>query len=244
MRWQLLEFSPDELRHLPHHFLEFGQAGMAEAIVAEHAYVLLPHLPASLTVGRESSHAHTHDIFPEVGYAEITRPEIAEQEVGIGGNLVALVVDTLATYRLTADVARGMQRQPAVAHLEGGVCAAYPVAHYLLRVVGTDEQAVAIQKIGLCLFQLSGDVRNGVAGEEEIVGVYQSDVVAGGDAQSLVERLVHAAVRLGNNLYTETGVRLSEGAARHLVGNIADDVEGTVSARSVHHNILYVRKVL
>ena len=112
-----------------------------------HTYVLHPHLPALGGVSAQSAHTHTDDILMQIGHSKIATEQITEQEIGVGGYFVGLILQSPFGNSLTADIARRMQRQPSVTHFPQTVVTANPVTHDLVSVARSDKQTVAIQKI-------------------------------------------------------------------------------------------------
>lgn len=76
---------------------------------AEYSEVLLQHFSLGLPAGRQSADAHPYDVFFQIRYRKIAVQEIAEQKIGVGCDVVGLVVDSFPCCDLTAYVACGVE---------------------------------------------------------------------------------------------------------------------------------------
>lgn len=194
-----LEFSTDKLRHLPQHLLQLCQCRI-HAVRLIHSDILLPHLLPSSGVGTQSAHAHPHDIFMQISDAQLAAKQIAEEEVRVGGYLIALVIQSLTLYGAALDVASGVQRQPTVTNFPQTIVATNPVAHHLIRVLGIHKQSVTIQKIGMSFLKPLHYIGYSLRRIQKVVRVHQTDDIASSSPDALVDSLVHAMVRLRDYL--------------------------------------------
>lgn len=190
-----LELSPDKLRHLPQHLLQLCQCRI-HAVRLIHSDILLPHLLPSSGVGAQSAHAHPHDIFMQISDAQLAAKQIAEEEVRVGGYLIALVIQSLTLYGAALDIASGVQRQPAMTNFPQTIVATNPVAHHLIRVLGIHKQSVTIQKIGMSFLKPLHYIGYSLRRIQKVVRMYQTDDIASSSPDALVDSLVHAMVRL------------------------------------------------
>lgn len=190
-----LELSPDKLRHLPQHLLYLCQCRI-HAVRLIHSDILLPHLLSSSGVRTQSAHAHPHDIFMQISDAQLAAKQIAEEEVRVGGYLIALVIQSLTLYGAALDIASRMQRQPAVTNFPQTIVATNPVAHHLIRVLGIHKQSVTIQKIGMSLLKPLHYIGYSLWRIQEVIRMRQTYDIASSSPDALVDSLVHAMVRL------------------------------------------------
>ena len=196
-----------------------------------HADVLVPHQPPLRAVRGKPSHPHADDVLVQVAHLQVGLVEVAEQEVGVGGNPVALVVQPVPFDALAADVARGVQRQPPVAHLPLAVLPAYPVAHHPPGVVEVDEQPVAVHEVRPGPLELGCDAGHRMRRIQEVVAVQQPHHVARGGPDALVDGLVHPPVRFRDDSCDAVAVT-------------SDFPHRAVAARPVHHDVFDVGPVL
>ena len=147
----------NELRHLPQHLLQLRYRGI-HSMRLIHSYILLPHLLSSGRVSTQSAHTHPHDILMQIGNTQFTTQQIAEQEIRVGGYLVALVIQSLLLYHASLDLTSRMQRQPPMAHLPQAVVAANPVAYHPIRALWIHEPAITIKEIGMSLLKTLYDM--------------------------------------------------------------------------------------
>lgn len=194
-----LEFSTDKLRHLPQHLLQLCQCRI-HAVRLIHSDILLPHLLPSSGVRTQSAHAHPHDIFMQISDAQLAAKQIAEEEVRVGGYLIALVIQPLTLYGAALDIASGMERQPTVTNFPQTIVATNPVAHHPIRVLGIHKQSVTIQKIGMSFLKPLHYIGYSLRRIQKVVRMYQTDDIASSSPDALVDSLVHAMVRLRDYL--------------------------------------------
>ena len=221
-----LEFSADKLRHLPQHLLQLCQCRI-HAVRLIHSDILLPHLLPSSGVRTQSAHAHSHDIFMQIGDAQLAAKQIAEEEVRVGGYLIALVIQSLTLYGAALDVASGVQRQPSMAHFPQTIVTANPVAHHLVRVLRINKQSVTIQKIGMSLLKPLHYIGYCLRRIQKIIRMHQADDVTCSSPDSLVDSLIHTMVWLRDKLHLilMTSDSLTDNLSRLVLrSTIHDDI--------------------
>lgn len=225
-----LEFSTDKLWHLPQHLLYLCQSRI-HAVRLIHPDILLPHLLPSSRVGAQSAHAHPHDIFMQISDAQLAAKQIAEEEVRVGGYLIALVIQPLTLNGTALDVASGVQRQPAMTNLPQAVAAPYPVAHHLISILRIHKQAITIQEVSVRVLKPLNDMRDRLVREQEVIRMYQTNHITRSSTNTLVDSFIHTMVRLRDDF-------------RDFVLILIDNIQRIVLRSTIHHDILNIRIVL
>ena len=230
----LHELRLDELRHLPCHLHQLGQRDRLETIARIYPDVLIPHLLALRRIRAHATHTHSRNKLRKISHLQMTVIQIVHQEIGIRGNLVALVIETTTHHHLTLDVASRMQRQPTASHLPASILATNPFSHHLLRVLLVHVDTIGIEEVAIRLLHLLHHMRHRILGKDEVVRMAKSDDIACRHPNALVDSLIHAMVRLRDKL--------------HLVlmpsYRLTDYFHGTVFRYPVHDDILNVRIIL
>ena len=103
-----LEFGSNVLWEFPEDLLDFRET-WAETMGVVDSLILAPHLPAFLTICAETAHAHLDDVLLQVDDIEVAREEESEEEIGVGSDLIGLVVETFAQEDVSFDVASGVE---------------------------------------------------------------------------------------------------------------------------------------
>ena len=105
----LHELRLNELWHFPCHFHQLCQCHGLEAISGIYPDILILHFLSLSRIGTHTPHAHSRYKLREIRNLQMAVIQIVHQEIGIGSNLVALIIETAFHHYLTLDIAGWIQ---------------------------------------------------------------------------------------------------------------------------------------
>ena len=150
--------------------------------------------------------------------------EKANQQLVVGGNFVVGFKVAVAIVGPAFDKNGGVGGHPAVGEAAGGKGGGAVVAEDFVGVGGADVDQVGEDAVGLGILQGGDDGGDHLGVGIDVVGIEDTNDVAGGQGQAFVEGVVHTAIGFGDKVGNAIAVGV-------------DDMDSTVGGGTIDKNV-------